>query len=197
MKDITVVYEDDPSLAVIERICQTRNDDIRIASRIPCRGNQRIRKQIIAYNSAVKYGNAYFILTDLDRKPCAPTLIQEWFGSVAIAPRLLFRVAVHEVESWVLADREGTADFLGVSIKKLPFQPDELPDPKQFLINLARKSNRQIKQALVPIDDSAIQGPGYVESMSSFIQNNWSLERALDNSPSLSRALKQFNVWRP
>ena len=67
-------------------------------------------------------------------------------------PNLLFRVAVKEVEAWLLAHRAAFATFLGISDKFIPQeQVDTIPDPKQFLINLAAKSKkRKVRDAIVP-----------------------------------------------
>ena len=74
---------------------------------------------------------SYFVFTDLDDKPCATFLIEDWFeGPIADYPKrraanLLFRIAVHEVESWIMADRESFAKFLGISVHKIPLQTDD------------------------------------------------------------------------
>ena len=65
------------------------------------------------FNHGAK-GTPFILLTDLDKNECAPMLIQEWLTD-PLHPNLIFRVAVHEVEAWILADREAFAPFLGIS----------------------------------------------------------------------------------
>jgi hypothetical protein len=98
-------------------------------------------------------------LTDLDQHGCAPEIIKGWLREQPHG-NLVFRVAVREVEAWLLADRVGFAKFLDVSIDLLPQEPDEVLDPKQTLINLARRSRiRSLREALVPRERStAVQG---------------------------------------
>lgn len=140
----------------------------------------------------------YLILTDLDNKECAPTMIQEWLPETK-NPNLIFRIAVREVESWVLADRPGFAKFLGISPKKVAAKPDDLPDPKAYLINLARKSRkRAIREDIVPRQGStAKQGPAYNECLVSFVQEAWNPSNASLSSPSLERTIKAIEVFMP
>jgi len=42
-------------------------------------------------------------------------------------PNFLFRVAVREVEAWLLAHREGIARFLGISEHLVPLMPTAFP----------------------------------------------------------------------
>ncbi len=69
---------------------------------------------------------------------CPPALVEQW------VPHRhedhVFRVAVKEIESWILADRAGVAAWLGVAERLLPTEPEGLPDPKRALVNVARRS---------------------------------------------------------
>ncbi len=107
----------------------------------------------------------YLVLTDLDNRECAPSMIQEWLP-VTRNHNLIFRIAVREVESWILADRKGFAKFLGIAQKRIPENPDDLIDPKAELIHLARASRkRDLMKDLVPREGStARQGPAYTTS---------------------------------
>ena len=44
------------------------------------------------------------LITDLDQEVCASGLIEKWRGRSELPKGFLFRVAVREVESWLLAD---------------------------------------------------------------------------------------------
>lgn len=66
------------------------------------RGNGYLRKTIVGWNRAAR-GCPFIVLTDLDNTRCAPSLIAEWL-TVPKHPNLLFRIAVREVEAWLLSD---------------------------------------------------------------------------------------------
>ena len=112
---------------------------------------------------------------------------------------MLFRVAINEVESWLLADRVGFAEYLGISINLIPTSVDSLPDPKQSLINLARRSRKKnLRLGIVPGRNStATQGPNYNECLIPFVKNSWNLEDACVNSESLLRAVKSILHFTP
>jgi hypothetical protein len=121
--------------------------------------------------------------------PCPSALVNSWLPDKS--DRTLLRVVVRELESWFLADKRGLASFLHVSPVLIPNNPEELRDPKQFLINLARRSRKaSIRRALVPAEgSSASVGPGYVAEIETFVANTWDLAAARTNSLSLNRCL--------
>jgi hypothetical protein len=101
---------------------------------------------------------------------------------------LVFRIAVREVESWVLADHQAMRQLVG---KKgvLPTQPDELPDPKQALLGLGKTAPKSVRDDLIKtIDGQLRQGLGYNALLTHWINTAWSPERAAERSPSLARA---------
>ena len=137
---INLAYEDELSLEVLLRLLNSPN--VRSSDRCfsvgHCfhgRGYGYLKKNITRFNEASK-GMPYLILTDLDNKERAPLLINEWLPQTR-NPNLIFRIAVREVESWLLADDAGFARFLGIAKHKMPRDPDDLNDPKQTLIALA------------------------------------------------------------
>jgi len=133
------------------------------------------------------------LLTDLDQQICASELIANWTGSTPIPDRLLFRIPVREIESWLLADRQGIAALLGVSEARLPPYPDELPDPKHTLLNAARNASRSVRSELVVSRGSlASQGLGYNRVLSTYVDTIWDIERAADRSPSLRRTVNRL-----
>jgi len=129
------------------------------------------------------------LLTDLDSKPCASVLIKEWLGRNSPPINLVLRVAVRDVESWLLADHEGMQQLLGKAKNvHLPLDPDRLPDPKRYLLSLAGKARRDVRDDLVETrGSSAIQGLGYNARLCSFVCTDWSIERASSRSDSLRR----------
>ena len=105
------------------------------------------------------------------------------------------RVAVMEIEAWVIADRQSFAEWLGIATNVVPRNPDDVPDPKQELVDLARRSRkRELREALVRnLPDGLFRpGPGYNAYLGSFVAQLWKPETARVNSPSLNRAIRRI-----
>ena len=192
----TSVYEDEITHQVMLRIYASFQGCFSESKAIPCKGNGKIKRQINAYNFAAEHGY-YFVITDLDKNDCAPSLLRDWLP-VKPNNQLLFRVAVHEVESWLLADRENFASFFSINQNLIPLNPDNEADPKCTVFSLAKKSRKkEIREAIVPIDEHAINGPGYNIQLQRFIQNMWNIGSARKNSPSLDRTIKALDKLVP
>lgn len=81
----------------------------------------------------------WLILHDLDHDaPCASALIGRLLAGHRLAPRVLLRVPVRAMESWMLADAEGFAGEFRIAERRLPDRPDDLDDPKQSLVEACR-----------------------------------------------------------
>jgi hypothetical protein len=133
------------------------------------------------------------VLTDQDDAACAPGMKANWFGSLKQPRKLIFRIAVREAESWLMADRASFSNFLGVSEAIVPRDPEGLLDPKAALINLARKGRRQLRQELAPAKGvQAKQGIGYNEVLRGFVETSWDCRRASENSASLRQACQRL-----
>ncbi len=130
------------------------------------------------------------VLADLDRKECAPRIRDAWLPH-GPAAKMIFRIAVREVEAWLLADREGLARFLKVSEALLPRSAEAEFDPKLALINIARRSkSRQIREGVPPRAGSrAPIGPAYNLLLPEFVDRSWNLENAIASADSLRRAV--------
>ena len=128
------------------------------------------------------------LLTDLDRAPCPTKLLKQWLGKRNQPNDFVFRIAVRETESWLLADHVAMRQLVGKK-GRLPSDPDALPEPKSFFLSLAKSAVRDIRDDLL-VQQGAIasQGIGYNARLSAFVQNIWSPERAAQRSQSLSRA---------
>lgn len=130
-----------------------------------------------------------FLITDLDQKKCANALITEWSGKFHRPENFLFRVAVREVESWLLADEVGIQHLLGRK-SPVPSRPDELFDPKKTLLSLAQHAPKAIRDELVAQRGAvAGQGIGYNALLGEWVNDMWQPQRAAERSPSLSRTL--------
>jgi len=194
---INLVYEDDLSCSVLKKIIKETKRPYEIGGLFSGRGSNYIKRNIKGFNYAAR-GMPYLVLIDLDQNECAPYLIKEWL-SIQKHNNLLFRVAVREVESWILADVDSFSSFLGISRMWIPVQVEEIHDPKQILINLARKSRkREIREDIVPQPGSKRkQGRGYNSRLIKYVINYWNIQNALKNSDSLQRTFRALEEFKP
>ena len=152
-------------------------------------GKAFLRERIAGYNNAAQRA-PWLVLVDLDRDhDCAPPLCNAWLP--APAPHLCFRVAVREVEAWLLADVERFAGVFGVARSKLALDPEDLNDPKATMVNLARASRRKdVREDMVPRQGSGRQvGPAYSSRLIEFVSSHWRPDVAAARSGSLQRAI--------
>jgi hypothetical protein len=107
---------------------------------------------------------------------------------------MLLRVVVRELESWLLADHENMATFLSVSKELVPGNSEQLPDPKEEVVRLARRSrSKAIRESLVPRAGSTARvGPLYEAEMIRFIRNHWDISHAASYAPSLARCVQRL-----
>jgi hypothetical protein len=195
---IYLAVEDDLSEAVVRRLLLDTERDYAVGTVFGRSGFGYLRSRANNWNAAAAAGTPVLLLTDLDQSPCPPGLIDDWLDIEPHA-NLIFRVAVREVESWVLADSEGFADFLGVNETLIPRRPDQIADPKKSLVNLARRSRtRALRESIVPRQGStAVQGPDYNGCLGEFVRNQWDRDAAVGRSPSLSRAWERLMGFEP
>jgi len=157
-----------------------------------------IQKNINWVNNASR-GLPYFVLTDQDtHAACPPTEIKRLIRN-NISPNLIYRFAALEVEAWVMAHRRALAGLLSISENQIPSQPDQIPNPKEHLVDLARKTRiADLMEALVPAPGvTGKVGPGYNITLCEFVQKRWRAGVAAKNSPSLARALKRLREFKP
>ncbi len=194
-REIQLVVEDELSGVVLRKIVEQSGKGLSVYRVLSMRGFGNIKNGIQRFINASNV-IPHIVLTDLDRMDCAPSLMKDW--GVGIEDKnLLFRVAVREVEAWLLADREGVAMYLNLPVAKMPLYPEEEKDPKQTLLNLVRKcKKRRLVDELVPtMGSSATIGPLYNARMGNFVRDCWCIERAVMNSDSLSRAVKRVSTF--
>lgn len=198
MTSLTIAVEDALSERLLLRTLALVRKDISVHYTLGLRGNAYLRKIARGLNQAAQ-GSGYVMLTDQDDpNGCPVSIVSNWLGGNPRHPNFLFRVAVMESESWLLADRDEIAAFLGVPLARVTSNPDGIVDPKQHLVNLARSSNRStIRDDLVPRPGGTARvGPNYNGRLAMFIDTKWSCVRAGANSGSLSRLLRRLQDYR-
>lgn len=126
-------------------------------------------------------------LADLEQEPCASDVLRRRVPGRSAGFKL--RLAVRMVESWLIADRDALALYLGVGVRVLPRDPDNEPHPKRRIVDIARRSRkRSIRDRLVPESTGALVGAEYTPAMAEFVDRYWDSSRARRVSPSLDRA---------
>jgi hypothetical protein len=193
---INLVFEDVLSGAVMDKILAASRQRYLVGVRYNGGGFGWIKKRIGGFNNAAK-GMPYFVLTDLDTSQCAPALIRQWLHAPK-NPNLLLRVAVREVEAWLLGCRESFATFLSIPENRISVDVDEISNPKEFVVNLARRSKkREIRAAIVPEDGSTAKiGPDYNGRLMHFVERSWDPAVAKVHSPSLRRTIDALDGFR-
>jgi hypothetical protein len=182
--------EDALSAALVRRIAaHAIGGDVDLRPLGPQRGNSHLRSNLRKYCQLAQM-YPVILVTDLDGGFCAPKLVNEWLDQLVVPSTLIFRVAVREAESWVMADRSGFSSFLGVSPTKIAAEPEILPDPKAVLLHIARQAKRKVREMIVPEPNSnASIGREYNDALCDFVQTSWNIIAASESSPSLRRAI--------
>jgi hypothetical protein len=188
----SITVEDDLSQGVVQKLLQTARPDCQVHVARILSGSGQIRRNILALNNACR-SHPQLVLTDLDLIACPPVLLAEWMGARVRHAHLWFRIAVREVEAWLLAHREAVSVFFDIQINLVPHNPEQLRDPKQSVVSLARYSPlRKRKLAIVPIG-TATQGPDYNAELLKFVWGGWEPGEARRSSPSLDQAMRRLD----
>ena len=183
MKHVQVVVEGELNFAVVQKLLAESNVFAELAA--PPRGRGAIEAKILGYNADAAR-TPWFVLCDLDRNKCAPSLVDAWL------PRpnrhMCFRVAVRSIEAWLLADR-ALASFLNVSPARLPRDPEQIKSPKIEMRNIARRSRlRKIREGIGGAPDRE-WGSEYTTMLKEFARDHWDPQRAAERSDSLRRSI--------
>jgi hypothetical protein len=151
------------------------------------RGKSWIDGNISKYNSAAKYSD-WIVLRDLDNDaPCAGQLVARLLP--VPSPRMRLRVAVHQLEAWLLGDIDGASTFFGIARGRLPTKPETVLDPKRELVRHCRSSRlKRIREGMVPASGStASVGPEYASLITEFSLQHWNWKAAAAVCDSLQR----------
>lgn len=163
---------------------------------IDARGITKLAPSLPRYAEQAQYVQPVFCIADTDGK-CPVELARKW--RPLHAPRdFVFRLAVTEIESWILADRTGFSSYFRTVTNKIPANVDEVVDPKLLVLNLISKSKRRLfRDEMVSSTDLSKRGSGYNIHLKDFVKNKWVLQNALDHSPSLRRAISNLEELNP
>lgn len=184
-----LVVEGDLDLFVLEKILTELG--INITNVYGKSGRSYIEGKIRAYNEAAKFDN-WIVLIDLDNDDCAPELITKLLPKAS--SKMCFRIAVREIESWVLGDSDSFKKFFSVNAARIPALPENEVDSKRALLKCIKSSrSSSIKKDMLPSDGSlANVGKLYNSKMAEFIRNHWRPKEAAKHCNSLKRAISAF-----
>lgn len=193
MRNLALATEDELSEVVGVKLVDDAGADLAVSLKIRRNGFGYLKSKMRNFCELART-MPVLLLTDLDTAKCPSEMIREWSRNDTVPAEFLFRVAVHQVESWLLADREGMAKLLDVSVRQLPGNPDALPDAKRFLLRLANKAPRKVRDELVASGGAmARQGMGYNALLSEFVRLRWNPLNASARSDSLRRACNRIS----
>ncbi len=194
---INLVVEDLLSEAVLRKLLECSSKDYAVGTCYCQGGVGYIKNKIMGFNHAAR-GTPFLVLADLDNVVCPPDLIKQWFMQPK-HPNLIFRIAVREVEAWLLADRKGFAGYSRISEKKIPAASEDITDPKRTLIALVKHSPlADLRSDIVPREGTTAKiGPNYNGRLIDFVHSKWNVKNAKNNSLSLSRAIEVLHNFKP
>jgi|SRR5579871_605918 len=184
----TAAVEGPSDEAALRKIVESVGDELaQVHGR---NGKLSLLRNLAGYNYAARF-EPWIALVDLDNETCLVTAKERWLS--VPSQFMCLRIAVRELEAWLLADRERFSSYFAVNIDLLPMSPDELDDPKLTLINLARRSRRSaIREDIVPNPELGQSvGPAYTARIIEYIGSDqgWRVNVAAERSPSLFRAI--------
>ncbi len=192
---VTIATEGPTDVPVIERVLKEAG--LEMGPVYGGKGKGKLDASLRGYNNAAKW-IPWLVLRDLDEDaPCALELVEKLLPEPSA--KMCFRIAVHQMEAWLLADQNALADFLGISKVLIPDSPDDIAAPKQKLIELAKRSRkRDIREDIAPEPGSTARvGPAYTSRITEFAQEHWNPKVAGTRSRSLASciaALKRFRT---
>lgn len=188
---ITLSAEDNLSVAVARRLVGEYAPSAEIYQEFVAGGS--VKSLIPGLNEMARYIGPVLALADLDRPlSCAPALVRELSHGLNVATGMMIRIVVMEIESWIMADREGFAKWLSIPVSVVSRDPESLDDPKRALVNLARRSRKRgMREAIAPgrVIGTHLTGRDYSDTVGEFVAHIWDPDAARRYSGSLERAV--------
>jgi hypothetical protein len=192
MVAVALATEDFLSEAVGYRLIGDLNGNLEVGQTLRKRGSGYLKSNMRNFCELARQ-MPVVLITDLDTKECPATLIEDWSRNESLPRQLTFRVAVRQIESWLLGDIEGIGRLLKVSTARISRRPDSLSNAKRHLLMLAQDAPRSIRNELI-VETGAVasQGLGYNEILGEFVRTKWNPTSAATRSGSLLRAQRRL-----
>ena len=197
MNEVTIATEDQLSEALLSRVVSEFSPRLTVANALGRRGNGHLRARLMSLVAAARAGMRVILLTDADGQRSPDAVRADWMADLTFdSERFYLAVAVQEAEAWLLADSTAVEAVLGRGASSIPAPTDELINPKEWLLNEARRSARQIREQLIRDDHGRVKvGVGYNSITSRVVSDIWSPQRARRNSRSLDRLMSDLLSW--
>ena len=193
---IIVAVEDALSESVAKRLIREYVPGSEVTRVFGLGGISSVKSKISALNQMSRYDGPVLALADSDDPgKCPLVLVRELSGELTISPNMLIRIAVPEIESWIMANRNGIAQWLGIALNTVPRSPETLIDPKRTMVQLASRSRkRALRQGIAPnhVLGTHRTGAEYNILLDEFVTQHWNPDAARANAPSLSRAIARI-----
>jgi hypothetical protein len=192
MASFALATEDIVSEEVGLRLISELGENFSVDLKFRKNGNSYLKQKLPSFCELSKH-YPLLLITDLDQASCPSRLTSDWLSNRPKPPKLLFRVAVREIESWLLADHDGIIKLFGAHIAKLSENPELLADPKRKLLQCAQSASRAIREDMLPRSNAiALTGLGYNRRLTDFVRDVWSPTRAETRSNSLKRTRQRL-----
>ena len=208
MEDILVYIsgEDLVTKTIIERILTYCSPRFKVFKEMPARGGQ-IKHKISELNRLSR-SKPVILLTDLDVTQCPPMLKTSLLANQEQNDDFILNIAVDEAEAWLMADREGFAEYFGIPISEIPnavpqkmggrkpLTEMEFPCKSSWMFThiLISKSSKDELKRQIEAQGTATKGKEYNPAVVPFIKNAWSIDAAMPNSDSLTRMVKRLQA---
>lgn len=177
---------DEPVINALMRAAGWNHDQFEVKR---ANGKGVIDRNIKKYWEAARV-HPYVIFRDLDRdgEGCPVTLRAQLVEHTpGESPDLLIRIVDQCIESWILADRHGIAEFCNRSAASV-----EPPASHHKLYLLRLMKEAKLKDAVEEKGRELDFGPAYELHLKRLMTHHWSIERAATESDSLRRALERL-----
>jgi hypothetical protein len=191
MNQMAVVGEDVLCCAIGKRLVEDVLKWSLPMTEINTHGVKNFRRDLPRY-AQIAMHSPLLCIADTDGQ-CPVEFVREW--TPKHTPKgFLLRLAAPEIESWILADQAGIAEFFDISPMKVSPSPEALSDPKTTMVNLAHGSKVKIlRTEMVANTGTRRPGTGYNLHLQRFVEMHWHPLKAATNSPSLHRAIRRLH----
>ena len=139
-------------------------------------GYGKLKARAKNWKRAAENGTWLLVVTDMDRAKTPNEIGKEWLGVECLGQlpgKMIFRVAVREIESWIMADREMFAKFLRIPESNVTLDPDVLMDPKAEVFRLVREKCTVTRfKKMLPVKNQAV-GVDYNRLICEFVDGHW------------------------
>jgi hypothetical protein len=182
---INIAVEGASDLEVARAVVSHAGHEVRLVR--VAGGKTKLDPLIPKYNDASAQF-PWIVFRDSDGQ-CPVALRDKLTKSIAtLHPQFCLRTAHSMSEAWLLADRDGFAEFFKVSRNRVPPDPEALPHAKHVLLGLCGQSrSRAIKHDVTATAGQT--GPLYVARLNEFASTTWNVADAASVSSSLRRAV--------